>query len=189
MRYSWRCLHDLHNEALLLSCSRGRLVRRSLGEGGVTPALLTEAIAARNSDSRFDGRSTSTPMRCSSGSPFVAEPPSRPARATTSSATAFSRPCAAEVVSWLTPDGGGVSALVAACSSDFIICSRVCASSRARFGFFLSWWAMIQRPAATLTAMRIINAAPTRSAIFRPRLVSSAWAVRKISREPSCIPA
>src|SRR6266496_2579834 len=129
-----------------------------LADPADVPAI--EAIVVRNSDSRFDGRSTSTPMRCLSGNPFIAEPPSLPATATTSSATVSSRPGAAEIVISLTPnDGRGVSATLAACSSDLVICCRVCASSRDRFGFLLSCRAINQRPMPTLTAMRMINAA------------------------------
>src|ERR1051326_3933354 len=46
-----------------------------------------DAIAARNSDSRFDGTSTRTLIRPLSGSPFVGEPPNREPIATTSSPT------------------------------------------------------------------------------------------------------
>src|SRR5438552_13061297 len=45
------------------------------GKAGAPPTI--EEIAARNSVSRLEGRSTRMPRRCSSGIPFAAVPPRR----------------------------------------------------------------------------------------------------------------
>src|SRR5947207_15300311 len=62
----------------------------ALGEGCLTkadapgPSRPMDAIAARNSCSRFDGTSTSRLTRSRSSRPFVAEPPTREPMLTTS---------------------------------------------------------------------------------------------------------
>ena len=56
---------------------------------------------------------------------------------TTSSATVSSFPVAAGTMISPTPSGAGVK-VAAACSKEFVICFRICVSSNARFGFFVS---------------------------------------------------
>jgi hypothetical protein len=107
---------------------------------------------------------------------------------TTSSATVSSFSVAAGTIISFTPSGAGVK-VAAACSKEFAICSRICFSSNVRFGFLVSCLAISQRPIPTLTAMRTMNAVPTRSAILRPCSVTSDRGGNKTSRESPRIPA
>ena len=107
---------------------------------------------------------------------------------TTSSATDSSFPVGAGTMISPTPSGAGVK-LAAAFSKEFAICFRICFSSNGRFGFLVSCRAINQRPMPTLTAIRTMNAVPTRMAILRPCSVTSGRGGSRTSRESPRIPA